>query len=333
MSHLLEQYGSMASFASLRENAWHGLGEVFNEEVSTDEMLRLAHMNDWNIRLEPIVLPAPSHKDFFAVVRDNPYEPWKQDTLGIVGKRYNPFQNEQLFEFGSSILGDGARWETAGSIKNGTVVFASLALERETVLDPTGVADVVKSYLLAHSSHDGTLAIRASITPVRVVCHNTLTMAVGRRGNAAKQSFAIRHTDRSQDKIKQAREALGLADKYLDAFEVEAKALYEQAVTNDQFAKMIAVAYPSPKTVAKGNDKKYQTKVDELWSIFNGPTNVGIDGTAWAAYNTFVERLDWFKSPRGGNAANVLAAASGFDDVTTAEKNRLLKVVKQVAFA
>lgn len=195
MAHMLETYGDMASFASLREPAWHGLGTVLTEEVGTTEMLRIAHLDNWDIRLIEIELPGRSHKSYYATVRTNPFD-GLTDTLGVVGERYNVSQNEELFSFGDAIL-DGARWETAGSIKNGTVVFGSLALDREIVLDPNGASDVVKSYLLVHTSHDGSLAIQASVTPVRVVCQNTFTMAIGR---GVKQSFRIRHTQNLTDR-------------------------------------------------------------------------------------------------------------------------------------
>lgn len=333
MAHMLEQYGDMASFASLREPAWHGLGTVLDSEVTTSEMLQVAHLADWNVRLEDVDLPGRYHRNAFATVRTNPFD-GGDDVLGIVGERYQVLQNEQLFDFGDAIL-DGARWETAGSIKHGTVVFGSLALEREVTLDPNGVGDKVNTYLLVHTSHDGSLAIQASITPVRVVCQNTLNMAVGRDGRKAKQSFRIRHTQSVQGKVQAAREALGLAHKYLDAFEIEAQAMMAQAINTDAFFDIIKAAYPKPDADIKGSATKWQNKVDVLFDIYRGDTvmGAGIADTAWGAYNTLTERLDWFRNPRGGNAESVLAAASGFDAATNAEKNRLLSVVKQVAFA
>ena len=331
MAHMLEQYGDMASFASLREPAWHGLGTVLDHEVSTDEMLRVAHLAGWNVRMEDVQVPGRTHRNYFATVRTNPFD-GGDDVLGIVGQRYSVLQNEELFDFGDALL-DGGRWETAGSIKNGTVVFGSLALERETVLDPSGVSDKVKSYLLVHTSHDGTLAIQASVTPVRVVCQNTLNMAVGRNGRAAKQSFRIRHTQSVQGKVAAAREALGLAHKYLDEFDKQAQEMIAQTVSDDKFMDIINAAYPMPEVDSKGSMTKWTNKVDTLFDIYNGPTSVGVRGTAWGAYNTLTERLDWFRNPRGGNAESVLAAASGFDAATNAEKNRLLSVVKQVASA
>ena len=329
MAHMLEQYGDMASFASLREPAWHGLGTILDHEVGTQEMLEVAHLAGWNVRLEDIDLPGRSHKNYFAVTRTNPYDEGA-DVLGVVGQRYKVLQNEDLFSFADNML-DGGRWETAGSIKNGTVVFGSLALDREVVLDESGVGDKINTYLLVHTSHDGSLAVQASVTPVRVVCQNTLNAAL----SGVKQSYKIRHTQTVNGKVAAAREALGLANAYLDEFEKEAQTLIQKEITADTFFDIIKAAYPEPDKDVKGSLTKWTNKVDTLWDIYQGDTvaQAGIMNTAWGAYNTLTERLDWFRNPRGGNAEGVLAAASGFDAATNAEKNRLLKVVKAVAFA
>ena len=329
MAHMLEQYGDMASFASLREPAWHGLGTILDSEVSTQEMLEVAHLAGWNVRLEDIDLPGRSHKNYFAVTRTNPYDEGA-DVLGVVGQRYKVLQNEDLFSFADNML-DGGRWETAGSIKNGTVVFGSLALDREVVLDESGVGDKINTYLLVHTSHDGSLAVQASVTPVRVVCQNTLNAAL----SGVKQSYKIRHTQTVNGKVAAAREALGLANAYLDEFETEAQTLIQKEITADTFFDIIKAAYPEPDKDVKGSLTKWTNKVDTLWDIYQGDTvaQAGIMNTAWGAYNTLTERLDWFRNPRGSNAEGVLAAASGFDAATNAEKNRLLKVVKAVAFA
>jgi phage/plasmid-like protein (TIGR03299 family) len=326
---MLEQYGDMASFASLREPAWHGLGTILDSEVSTSEMLKVAHLAGWDVRLDDIDLPGRSHKNFFAVTRKNPFD-GDRDVLGVVGERYKVLQNEDLFSFADNML-DGGRWETAGSIKNGTVVFGSLALDREVVLDPSGATDKVNTYLLVHTSHDGSLAVQASVTPVRVVCQNTLNYAL----SGVKQSYKIRHTSTVTGKVQAAREALGLANAYLDEFEKEAQTLITKEITADTFFDIIKAAYPEPDKDVKGSLTKWTNKVDTLWDIYQGDTvaQAGIMNTAWGAYNTLTERLDWFRNPRGGNAEGVLAAASGFDAATNAEKNRLLKVVKAVAFA
>lgn len=324
MSHELEQNGDEVAFASLRVPGWHGLGTVFQDEVGTDEMLELAHLDNWNVRVEPIKFGKhKSHKKWFSVIRDNPFDTGQTDVLGVVGKRYRVFQNEELLAFGDALLEDG-RWETAGSIKNGTVVFASLALDREIVLDPTGVADKVNTYLLVHTSHDGSVAVQGSVTPVRVVCQNTLNAAL----SGVKQSYKVRHTQTLEGKVEAAKDALGLAHKYLDTFEEEATTLIQTKVDDDLFWDIVKSLYPEPEVDAKGSMTKYENKMDTIWNIYNGSTQTGITGTAWGAYNALTERLDWYRTARGGNGDNLLIARSGFDPVINAEKNRILKTVK-----
>ena len=336
MAHELEinENTGEASFASFREPAWHGLGTVFTEEKTTAEMLDAASLSGWNVRLQDLAIPADlsSDKTYQYVVRDNPFNDNQVDVLGIVGERYVPVQNEELFAFGDNLLDGGGRWETAGAIKGGRQVFGSIALERETVLDPTGVSDVVKSYLLINTSHDGSVAIQASITPVRVVCANTLNLALGsKRGrNSIKQSFKIRHTQTADGKIAIARQALGLANNYLDEFDKLANLMIQKEITAKQFNDIILAAYPKPDKDTKGAVKKWENKVNTINDIYVGDTNGMIAGTAWGAFNSLTERLDWHRSARGGNTEAMLAAASGFDPAITAEKNRLLTVVKGV---
>ena len=331
MAHELE---SEKSFASFREPAWHGLGTVFNEEVTTAEMLSLANLQDWNVSLESV--PTPAHlscdKEYQYVTRTNPFDRNQKDILGVVGERYIPLQNEDLFSFGDAILDGGGRWETAGSLKSGRVVFGSLALERETILDPNGVADVVKTYLLVNTSHDGSVAIQASVTPVRVVCANTLAVALQRTGkkNGVKQSFKIRHTQSSTGKVQQAREALAVANAYMDSFDIMAKSMIETEITAQQFNQILLAAYPKPEEEKKGAYTKWENKIDTLNDIYTGEFNGMIAGNAWGAWNAMTERLDWYRGGKKGLTESILMGSSGFDPQITAEKNRLLQVVHKV---
>ena len=331
MAHELEinEETGEATFASLRQPAWHKLGTVFEEEVNTQQMLELAHLDNWNVRLEDVAIPDnfESDKSYSFVTRTNPFDRTKNDVLGVVGERYVPLQNEDLFDFGDLMLDNGGRWETAGSIKGGRVVFGSLALERETILDPNGVSDKVNTYLLINTSHDGSIAIQASITPVRVVCANTLNLALGKGRKGVKQSFKIRHTQTASGKVQQAREALGLANSYMDEFDKMAQQMIETEISKAKFDEIVALAYPAPEKDSKGSFKKYNDKIDLLQAIYVGDYNNTISGTAWGAFNALTERLDWYRSGRGGDNESILAAASGFDPVVTAEKNRLLQLV------
>ena len=332
MAHDLETQNGVASFASFREPAWHNLGTVFDTEKNTSEMLVAANLNNWNVRLEDLEIPSSlvSDKQYQYVVRTNPTDKSQTDVLGIVGQRYVPLQNEDLFAFGDNILDGGGRWETAGSISGGRVVFGSLALERETVLDPNGVADVVKTYLLINTSHDGSIAIQASITPVRVVCANTLNVALNRtkKKDGVKQSFKIRHTQTAEGKITVARQALGMANSYMDEFDKMAHAMIAKEISAKDFNDIILAAYPKPDLDTKGAVKKWENKVDMINDIYTGEYNGMISGNAWGAFNALTERLDWYRSARGGNSESMFAAASGFDPAINAEKNRLLSIVQ-----
>jgi len=332
MAHELETQNGAVSFASFREPAWHNLGTVFDTEKNTNEMLVAANLNNWNVRLEDLEIPTTlvSDKNYQYVVRTNPTDKTQTDVLGIVGERYVPLQNEDLFSFGDNILDGGGRWETAGSIRGGRVVFGSLALERETVLDPNGVADVVKTYLLINTSHDGSIAIQASITPVRVVCANTLNVALNRtkKKDGVKQSFKIRHTQTAEGKITVARQALGMANSYMDEFDKMAHAMIAKEISAKDFNDIILAAYPKPDLDTKGAVKKWENKVDMINDIYTGEFNGMISGNAWGAFNALTERLDWYRSARGGNSESMFAAASGFDPAINAEKNRLLSIVQ-----
>jgi hypothetical protein len=174
----------------------------------------------------------------------------------------------------------------------------------------------------------------ASITPVRVVCANTLNLAIGSgtgHWRSAKQSFKIRHTQTAEGRVNEARIALGLANEYMDEFDKMAQTMIEKEITDSQFIEILNLAYPKPDKDAKGAVKKWETKIDLINDIYTGQFNNTIAGTAWGALNGLTERLDWYRTARKGNNESILAGASGFDPVVNAEKNRIFGIVKQVA--
>ena len=332
MAHNLETNNGEVAFALRGKPAWHNLANrIFgeDEEVTTLSMLQEAKLSNWNVRLEPVATHTPeSWRDSSGsqfVIRTNPFDAGT-DVLSVVGSRYKVVQNEELFAFADNILdGDeSCKWESAGSIKNGKVVFGSLTVPRTMVLDPQGANDETKLYLIVWTSHDGSVAVQAAITPVRVVCQNTLNLAM----NRAKQSFKIRHTQTADGRILAAREALGLTFNYMDEFEKQAKTLFETSVTDKKFHEIIRAIYPKPaEDSSKAGLTKWENKVvlvDDLY--FNSPTNTNIKGTAWGVVNALTERLDYFRSGRG-NSETLMASASGFNPIITAEKN---KIVKQI---
>jgi len=321
------------AFASYREPAWHNLGTVFHDEVTNArEMLKRAHLLDWNVRLEKVEIPGVKFpKEYFATVRDNPFT-GEKDGLGIVGKRYACYQNENLGEFSEYLVSGGARYETAGAVHSGTKVFLSLAMERETVLDPSGVADTVKSYLLLSTSHDGSAAISANITPVRVVCANTLDFALA----GASQSFRVKHTMGHKGKIAAARNALGLVDTYWTAFDEDARAFFAQEVNDRKFNDIVLAAFPKPEEGTTAQDKRratmWEAKIDAVWDYYRGEANHMIQGSAWGALNALTEANDYGRKVYNEDTEAFFRAASGMDAASKAERNRLRDVVKEVAF-
>lgn len=336
MAHSLEEMNGEVAFALRGKPAWHNLANAIygeDQEVTSSQIATDAKLADWNIRLESIGDHIPSdyrnNSDSYLVVRDNPFDQGK-DVLSVVGKRYQVVQNEQLLSFGDAIMDGGAKWESAGSIKNGRIVFGSLKFGNGITIDGKGVNDKVNTYLLVHTSHDGSTAVQASITPVRVVCQNTLNMALGR----TKQTFKIRHTQTVDGKIMEAREALKLAHAYSEDFEKEANDLYQASVNDKLFNEIILAAYPKPDKDAKGAIKKWENKIITIGDIYKSPTTNAISGTAWGVMNAMTERLDYFRTGRGTKASeNAMASASGFDIATNAEKNRIRKIVKSLALA
>lgn len=329
MAHDLEigENGQVA-FALRGAPAWHNLANVnygIDDEVTTSQMLKDAFLNNWNVRLEKIEYPEnyTTVSDSYSVVRTHPFNN-NPDVLATVGERYQTVQNEEVFAFGDSLTDGGAKWESAGSIKNGRVVFGSLVVPREFILDPQGIADKTVTYLLVHTSHDGSTAIQANITPVRVVCQNTLNMAL----RSATQSFKIRHTSTVSGRIDDARLALGLTFSYMDSFEKMATELFQTEITNAQFDKLVENIYPKPDSASKMSSTKYQTKIDTIRGLYiSAPTQEGIRGTKWGALNALTERVDYYRSARTGNNESLLASASGFDVQTNAEKGKILKAV------
>jgi len=334
MAHDLEMKDGEVAFALRGAPAWHGLANrTFSqdEHVSTSDMLAAAKLADWNVRLEDVTYPDGyrSNTDLFMVTRTNPFDQGT-DVLAVVGKRYRVFQNEDLFTFGDNILDGGASWESAGSIKDGKVVFGSLVVPREFVLDPQGANDKTVTYLLVHTSHDGSASVQASITPVRVVCQNTLNMAL----RSTKQSFKLRHTLKVEGRVAEARRVLGLSFAHMDEFETIAKALFEKSMDNAQWDKLVNAIYPMPDAnqVAPQVLTKWQAKRDLLDDIYHqSPTQTTIKGNYWGALNALTERIDYFRTGRTANGEALVGAASGFDPVVNAEKGRILRAVRELA--
>jgi phage/plasmid-like protein (TIGR03299 family) len=325
MAHMLEVSPDSfeTAFAARGVPGWHNLGTVFDadKKVTTADMLKMAKLNGWKIDLVPVSDGFPGLnfvENPFLVVRNNPFTRGQKDVLGSVGERYKVLQNEDLFDFGDAMLDGGGKWETAGSIKGGRVVFGSLLIDQDEItIDAKGAADKVKMYLLVFTSHNGSVSITAMITPTRVVCQNTLNMAV----SGAQMSFKFRHTQNHQGRVSDAKTALSITHKTAEVFRAECEALSRVKVTDQEFFTIVSQLLPAPDADAgKRSQTVYANNLDTIAGVWKGQGRDGapdtlstIKGTAWGALNALTEIEDWYRAPRKGNAAPVLAAQMGFD--------------------
>jgi hypothetical protein len=327
------------AFAQSRTNpAWHSLATgIFNpqgERLYTKQMLEQSGLANWNVQTVPMAYPDNyvADKPEFWVTRD--LSDGRKQVMGSVGNRYHTYQNEDLFSFADEILAHTGSWESAGSFRKGRVVFGSMNIDREFVIDPQGANDTVKSFLLMATSHDGSSSIRACATNVRVWCQNTFNQAF----REAKSVYKVRHTATAEARVQEAQITLGIAFANAEAFEAEANALFQTAITNKQFMDIVTTLNPAPVSDAsKASVTKYDSKIDLLQGLYlQSPTNANITGTAWGAFNALTEYMDYFRAGRATTdspdaSINEAISASGFDDSVNAEKARILDVVKAVA--
>ena len=185
-----------------RVTPWHGLGTRVEEAPGSKEALVLAGL-DWKVVQKPIVtedgLPVNGFK---ANIRDR-----DSQVLGVVTNRYKVVQNEDAFAFTDKLLGEGVTYETAGSLQDGRRTWILAKLPQRYIIS----GDEITPYLVFMNSHDGTGAIKAAMTPVRVVCQNTLNLAL----STAKRSWSTNHTGDIKGKLEDARNTLLYADRYM----------------------------------------------------------------------------------------------------------------------
>ena len=206
---------------SVRERPWHGLGTVVESAPSSKEALELAGL-DWQVHQKDIsVLWGRTIPGYKANVRDI-----DGAVLGVVTDKYRVVQNEDAFAFTDELLGEGVKYETAGSLNGGRKVWILARLPREYVIS----GERISPYLVFSNTHDGSGAIRVAITPIRVVCNNTLNLALAR----AERSFSMIHTGNINEKFEEAKKTLFMADTYMEELGKEFERLRNIKVSDAQ---------------------------------------------------------------------------------------------------
>ena len=188
---------------SAREVPWHGLGRIVSEAPDSKEALELAGL-DWEVIQKDIITVDGYNliPGFKANVRST-----DDKVLGIVTDRYKVVQNKEAFEFSDLLLGEGVKYETAGSLQGGRRVWMLARLPHQYIIN----GEEITPYMVFTNSHNGSGAIRVAITPVRVVCSNTLNLAL----SSAKRCWSCNHVGDINGKLEDARNTLLYAGKYM----------------------------------------------------------------------------------------------------------------------
>lgn len=313
MAHNLNiKPNGQASFVSKKEVPWHSLGRVV-DTLYAEEAIQLGGL-DFEVEKRPLYSPStamsfedakqypmiqrtftmpdgkltPNYnklftlKDKYAIVRKDNDVP-----LGIVGSKYTPVQNIEAFNFFDDIAQDGiAQYETAGALGNGEVVFVTAKVTESMTIHN----DQIDKYLLFSLSHDGSSAITVAYTPVRVVCNNTLTLAL----QGAVNKVSIRHTHSAHEKLLAAKATLGLISKgdvkHMEYFE----RLLDIHVTEGQVIELMANAYKIDTNILSSKGKNIlETNLDYYYKGLGQKEYVG---TGWGAYNAITGYLQNVKS-------------------------------------
>jgi len=286
-----------ASMFYINEVPWHGLGTRLDKPATAQAAITAARL-DWKVVKLPLFagskrIPVP---DRFAVVRRTGDLIQKTDpVLGVVSNEYTPLQNQQAFQFFDPIVGQNAAiYHTAGALGNGERVWilAKLPGHVRVVGD-----DISEKYLLLSNSHDGKSSVAIKFTPIRVVCQNTLTLAL-KDGSA----WRVAHHSDIHQKLKQAHEMLGLIHEQFADLEQSFQAMSRLKLDAVRLGEYLASVYPD----SSEPDKQLLVQRDRSWSEYffdqgKGNRMAGVGGTLWAGFNGVTEWIDHRKTRQNAN--------------------------------
>jgi phage/plasmid-like protein (TIGR03299 family) len=306
------------SFFSVKQKAWHGLGQIVEDYPTSAEAIQYAGL-DYTVEKRPlftntlandlsdldtgIAFPKADVPNFFATVRND-----NNAVLGVVGKDYEVIQNADAFQFFDAIVGGegGIKYETAGALGKGERIFITAKLHDYIKV---GKQDLIEQYLFLTTSHDGFGSITAAFTPTRIVCNNTLNAALRNNSNAIK----IRHTASANDRLKQAHTLMGISHVMAEELEELFNHWTKVRITDKQVKQLIEVAMSPNKEVLKnlkdGNTEKLSTTytniVDNAFAYaMSNPTQQmeTTAGTLFGAYNAVTGYYQNVRNFKDGDA-------------------------------
>lgn len=256
-----------------REKPWHGLGTMVAEAPNSKDALRLAGLN-WKVLQEPVYTENEELiQGYKANVRDT-----DRKVLGVVTDRYKVIQNEEAFAFTDTLLGEGVRYETAGSLQEGRRVWMLARLPREFIIG----GERISPYMVFSNTHDGSGAVKTALTPIRVVCNNTLNLAL----RTAKRSWSMIHTGDISGKIEEAKNTLFLADEYMTALGQEFENLRKIKLSEKQVLDYIKILLPMEENYSllqkRGVEK---LRADMKMRYFDAPDLKGVGNNGYRFVN------------------------------------------------
>ena len=256
-----------------REKPWHGLGTMVAEAPNSKDALRLAGLN-WKVLQEPVYTENEELiQGYKANVRDT-----DRKVLGVVTDRYKVIQNEEAFAFTDTLLGEGVRYETAGSLQEGRRVWMLARLPREFIIG----GERISPYMVFSNPHDGSGAVKTALTPIRVVCNNTLNLAL----RTAKRSWSMIHTGDISGKIEEAKNTLLLADEYMTALGQEFEDLRKIKLSEKQVLDYIKILLPMEENYSllqkRGVEK---LRADMKMRYFDAPDLKGVGNNGYRFVN------------------------------------------------
>ena len=257
----------------VREKPWHGLGTRVEVAQTSEEALRLSGL-DWTVLQESIYTDDGIIIDGYkANVRD-----LDRRVLGVVTDRYRIVQNSEAFAFTDELLGNGVRYETAGSLQEGKKVWLLARLPREYIIS----GERISPYLVFSNTHDGSGAVKVAVTPIRVVCNNTLNLAL----STAKRSWSMVHTGDIKGKIQEAKDTLFLAEKYMDELGKEFETLRNRKMTDAKVAEYIELLLPIEADATSIQEKNIKRLREDMKArYYDAPDLKGVGNNAYRFIN------------------------------------------------
>lgn len=276
------------------ERPWHGLGTEVQGEQTSAGAIKAAGL-DWDVERRTAFINLTQRADGFtpiigkkAIVRKD-----TGHVFNVMGEGYTPVQNREAFGFFDDVVGTGgAIYHTAGALGAGERVWILAKLPGDIRIN--GTDDVTEKFLLLSNSHDGTSALRMFFTPVRVVCQNTLNIALSGRGKG--EGISIRHTRGIMKNVTEAQRALGLAVKFYDDLGGHMNTLAQRPMDRVALRAYLLNLVPDNKE-AERNTRTANIREAMEYNFHHGKGNQG--KTLWDAVNAVTEYVDHDRSARG----------------------------------